>query len=42
MEGVVSRAAEQLVEAGREVFVEQEPQALVRSGSSRSVTASAA
>ena len=42
MEGVVSRAAEQLAEAGREVFVAQEPHTLVRSGSSRSVTASAA
>jgi hypothetical protein len=42
MDGVVSRGPEKLAEQGREVFVEQEPQALVRRGNSRSDTAAAA
>lgn len=40
--GVVSRGAQQLSEKWRQVLVEKEPHALVRSGSSRSRTASAA
>jgi len=35
----VSGRRQELAEAGRQVFVEKEPQALVRSGSSRSMTA---
>jgi hypothetical protein len=42
MNGVVAGALDQLAYEGREILVKKKPQALVRSGSSRSETASAA